>query len=378
MSETKLTESERAILSEKQKKFDDSASKHDCINDLRRIQELNPFKHITRNFYRINGKYSDSTWNRFFGTFLEFRRQSGLELSRGQHSLERQIAKHASADIYRNYYKEQVLPYHDKYSFADRHKGRFKSILVGSDFHDIEADPFVLSVFLDTAKRVQPDVIVLNGDVFDLYEMSRFDVDPRKIKIKERFEFVKRKIFAPLRDNCPKAEISFIVGNHEIRLLKLLADKSPALKVILSDVMGLSLTDIFGLDEFEINLVAKLDLSVFTPGDVKKALRENYKVFFKSFVCSHFKDWEFGLSGSSGHTHTPHMDTRSNLPMGKLTWTTTGCIAMTNAEYIFGIDRWTNSFLLVHVDTENRIVIPEHFLIPGDFAIVAGKLYRKK
>lgn len=378
MDETKLTASERALLSEKQKKFDAKATKEDCIDDLRELQSGNPFKHITRNFYRINGKYSDSTWNRFYGTFLEFRRQAGLELSRGQHTLERQIAKHASADIYRNYYKAEVLPYHEKYAFSRRHGGRFKTILVGSDFHDLETDAFVLSVFVDTAKRVQPDVIVLNGDVFDLYELSRFDIDPRKIRIKDRFDFVKKRIFHALREACPKAEISLIIGNHEIRLLKLLADKTPALKVILSDVMGLRLTDVFGLDEFQINMVAKLDLSVFSPGDVKKSLKENYKVFYNSFVCCHFKDWNFGLSGTSGHTHTPHMDTRANLPMGKLTWTTTGCIANTQMEYIYGMDRWTNSFALFHIDIQNKVVVPEHFLIPSDFAVVAGKLYRRK
>lgn len=378
MSDKKLTEAQRALLSEKAKKFDESASKTDCIEDLRRLQNLHSLTHISRNFYRINGTYSDSTWNRYFGTFLEFRRQAGLELYRDQHALERQIAKHASVDIYRNFFKEHVLPYHQKYAFNERQRGRFKTILVGSDFHDIEVDEFVLSVFLDTAKRVQPDIIVLNGDVLDMYEFSSFTQDPRHFKIKERFDFVRKRIFKPLRELCPKSQITLITGNHELRFLKILSIQSPALRVVLSDVMGLTLADVFGLDEYEIDLVAKLDLSVFNASDAKKSLRENFKVFYNSFVCSHFKDWRFGMSGTSGHTHSPHMDINASIPMGKLTWVTTGCIANTQAEYIYGMDRWMNSFMLAHVDTETKLVIPEHFLIPGDHAMVLGKLYTRK
>lgn len=374
----RLSDSQRAILSESLKKYDSRASAEDCIEDLRDLQERFPLVHITRNFYRINGKYSDSTWNGFFGTFLEFRRQSGLELSRGQHTLERQIAKHASVDLYRNFYKEQVLPYHQKYAIREKDKSRFKTVLVGSDFHDIECDPFVLSCFIDTAKRLQPDVIVLNGDVLDLYEFSFFSQDPRQFKIKERFDFVKKRIFKPLRELCPRSQISFVMGNHEVRLLKILAEKTPAIKVVLADVMGLTLADIFGLDEFEIDLVAKLDLSVFTPKDLKQCLKENFKVFYDCFVCSHFKDWDFGMSGSSGHTHRPEVETTANLPRGKISWVTTGCIADTRVEYVYGMDKWTNSFLIAHIDADKKIVSPEHIIIPGDHAVIQGKRYTRK
>lgn len=370
------TFSERAVMSERSKKFDPKATPESCIEDLRRLQKEFPHKSITRNFYRVNGSYSDSTWNQHFGTFHEFRRQSGLELSRGQHSLERKIAKHASLDRHRNFYKTEVLPYHEKYDRRDK-SGRYKTILVGSDFHDIECDPFILSVFIDTAKRVQPDVIVLNGDVFDLYEASRYTIDFRKIKIVERFEYVKKNIFAPLRKACPNAQIDLIAGNHEFRLMTLLSERTPAMKVILSDVMGLTLADVFGLDEYEINLVCKVDLAAWSVPDINGELKENYKVYYNCFVASHFKDLDFGISGSSGHTHRPEVITFANVPMGKLSWTTTGCMAQTKAEYVSGMDKWTNSFALFHVDTKTKFVAPEHFIIPGDHVVIQGVLYTR-
>jgi len=371
-------QSELALLSERKKKFNSKATEEDCIDDLRKVQEAFPLKHITRNFYRIHGNYSDATWSQFFGTFLEFRRQAGLELSRNQHSLERKIAKHASLDVYRNFYEVEVLPYHEKFVKKNRDKKRFKTILVGSDFHDKHADRFVLSCFVDTARRLQPDVICMAGDVYDLYEASRFSIDPRSYDIVGRFNFVKKNIFGELRRACPDSQIDLIAGNHCFRLLKLLADKTPNIRIILSDVMGLSLSDVFGLDEFEINLVCKLDLAAFQNGDINEEIKENYKVYYDTFLVSHFKDLSMGISGASGHTHRPELITTSNIPMGKIWWQTVGCIAETRAEYVEGRDKWTNSFLVVHIDTEKKVATPDHIMVPGDFAYIYGKKYERK
>jgi len=372
----KLSQSERAVISEREKKFNPDATADNCIDDLRAVQKRNPLKHITRNFYRIHGQYSDATFSQFFGTFLEFRRQAGLELSRDQHSLERKIAKHASLDVYRDFYTSEVLPYHCKY-ILDTKDNRWKTILVGSDFHDEEVDVFVLSVFIDVAHRLQPDIIVLNGDVFDLYEFSRFDQDPRQIDIKSRFNYVKTHIFGALRRACPNAQIDLIAGNHEARLLKVLANKTPAMKVLLSDVMGLTLADCFGLDEFGINLICKLDLAAFSNPDIQDEVKENFNVYYKSFVASHFKNLNFGISGTSGHTHRPETVTFANIPMGKLTWTTTGSMAQTRMEYTEGMDNALNSFLIAHVDTVSCSMSPEHLIIPKDHVVVHGKRYSR-
>ena len=375
-AEQKMSHSEYAVMSERNKKFNPDANADDCIEDLRELQKANPYKSITRNFYRVNGSFSDATWNQFFGTFLEFRRQAGLELSRNQHSLERKIAKHASLDVYRKFYKEEVLPYHEKFDHHD--STRFKTLLVGSDFHDEHVDPFCLGVFHDVAARTQPDIIVLNGDIFDMYEFGSYAQDPRQFRVLERFQFVKTHFFGQLRRACPDAQIDLIIGNHEWRILKLLADKTPAMKVLLSDVMGIRLADVFGLDEFEINLVAKLDLAAFTEPDIAGEIKENYKVYDKTFVASHFKDTSIGLSGTSGHTHRPEQVTFTNEPMGKCSWTQTGSMCQTQAEYIEGRDKWTNSFALFHLDTHKKNVAPEHFIIPRDHVVIHGKRYLRE
>lgn len=374
-SEPKLTFHERSILSEKSKLFNPNATSDDCIEDLRNLQKEFPLKAITRNFYRHHGKYSDATWSRHFGTFHEYRRQAGLELSRDQHSLERKVAKHASLDVYRSFYKDEVLPYHQKYSTQEDKSGRWKTILVGSDFHDLELDPFMMTVFLDTAKRIQPDIIVLNGDVCDNPEFSKYDIDPRDFKILDRFNYAKKHIYGALRIVCPNSQIDFICGNHEIRILKILASKTPAMKVLLSDVMGLTLSDVFGLDEFEINFVSKLDLAAFSNPDIQNEANENFKVYYNSFVAAHVKSMKFGLSGTSGHTHHPEQTTFCNIPMGKLMWTTTGCMAKTRMSYTDGMDDAQQSFMIAHIDTQTKSVAQEHFVVSGNHVVVHGKRY---
>lgn len=107
----------------------------------------------------------------------EFRSESGLQLSRSQRQLEKHIAKHASLDESRKFYRLEIEPWVDKYKQVM--KPGMKKVIIASDFHDVETDLFCLSVFIDTCRVEQPDLIVLNGDIFDLYEFSRFDKDQK-------------------------------------------------------------------------------------------------------------------------------------------------------------------------------------------------------
>lgn len=368
--------SESALMAENAKKYDPNATEEEMLGDLRRVQEMFPGRHITQNHYWLKGLYSFSTYTAKFGNFEEFRRQARLQVSRGQHKMQREIAKHASLDVYREFYNEEILPYIGCYERDDNGK-TIKVMVVGSDFHDIEADPFVLALFIDTCRRLQPDIIILNGDVFDLYEFSRFDIDPRRANVAERFKFVREMIFAKLREVCPNAQIDFVLGNHEWRFLKLFADRTSYLKVVLSEVMGLTLEDVFGVHEYEINLICKWDLAAFMQRDMTQQVKENYKIYYGAFVAAHLQNYKFGVSGTSGHTHKPSTDHFWNIH-GKHTWVVTPCIAKTPVEYREGPDIFMNGFNIVFVDTVTKQVQQELIIIPGDFAAIAGKLYTRR
>lgn len=355
---SKLPKAERALLSERSKKFDPKATAEDCINDLRKLKESFPTKHISRNFYRENGKYSDSTWNSHFGTFSEFRRQAGLELTRHQHKLEQQIAKHASVDHYSKYYSTEVAPYYRKYE-KQHVPTKFKRIMVFSDVHDKECCEFTLEVFLAECGRKQPDIIVLNGDIFDLLEFGSYTNDPRHVDVVGRFTFVHERLFAPLREKCPDAQIDFIVGNHEHRLVRHLADSSPYLRILLSDLMGISFSTVFGLDKYKINFVSKFDLRAFTKKDIEQNLRKNYQVYFDCYCVCHEPDPTLmkAYSGTNGHHHAISIVSGYNPHVGHTTWVQTPAGHVPDAEYLKHISKWNTGFLDVIINTETKEVV---------------------
>lgn len=366
----------KELISERKDKLH-NGSEEDCIMDLRQIQEEHPEKYITRNFYRHHGSYSDSTYTKYFGTFKEFRRQAGLELPRAAHKLEQQIALHASKDHYKTFFETEVEPYNNKYEkkFKPKH---IKTIMVCSDLHDLEINKFAYSVFVDQARRIQPDIIIFNGDIFDLYEFSKYAIDPRKVKIKERFDFVKNFIFKKIREVCPNAQIDFIIGNHEFRLMKLLADKTPYIQVLLSEVLELSLSKIFGLDEFEINLISKVDLTASAKSDINKELQKNYKIYCDCFVACHIPISSLmNLSGTNGHHHKAELRTHFDILRGSHTWMQTPGMHDLHADYVDGPVDWNLGFGLVYINIELKQVIQYPIVVYPEWAMVNGVYYKR-
>src|SRR5688572_1903740 len=149
---------------------------NDIIEDFKRVAQTVGHDLITRAQYREHGNFTDHAIRAGFGTFRAARRAAGLEEVRGMQLDRLALARHSDHDAYR-------LMNIEKGDYADKFrkpKGtRFQTMLVASDIHDEECDPFWRRIFVDTVVRTQPDTVVLGGDVFDLAEFGRYSVDPR-------------------------------------------------------------------------------------------------------------------------------------------------------------------------------------------------------
>ncbi len=358
-------------MSEDSSKFMEHWTADDCIAELRRIAEIDPEKIVTRNYFRNHSSISESTWNRYFGTFEEFKRQAGIKLSRQQHAHERAIAKHASVDHYRRINVERQ-DWAEKY--VRENANRFKTMLVCSDLHDVEIDLFYLRVLIDTAKRAQPDVIVLAGDIFDLPEFGKYSVDPREWNVVGRIKFAHEQILQPLREACPNSQIDFIEGNHEARMLRQLADATPALRAVLSDLHGFTISKLLGLDRYEINYVAKADLAAFTKRDFERELASNYKIYYDTVLIHHFPHARnMGLPGVNGHHHRHQVWSEFNPIYGAYEWHQLGAGHKRSASYCEG-ERWHNGFVMVNVDAETKATNFDYVSVT-DFAVSGGKFY---
>jgi hypothetical protein len=360
-----------APYSESKDKFREDFTAQDCIDELMRLVELNPNKVLSRNFVRVYSCMSESTWNRYFGTFHEFKRQAGVTLSRHQHRHEKDIAKHAAADTMRAM-NEEKCRYEGKY--AKPNGRRFKTALVGSDIHDKECDPFYRRVFVDAARRIVPDIIVLNGDIFDLPEFSKFTQDPRDWDLIGRISWV-HDFLSALRENCPDCEIILVEGNHEFRLLRHLAEATPALRTLLSDLHGFTVSQLLGLDQFEVNLIARTDLAAWTERDIKKELQQNWVNLNDCVIGHHFPEGrQMGYPGWNGHHHRHIVWDGFNPKHGAYEWHQLGCGHRRDATFTNG-EKWANGFLTAHLDTEkfgtqfDYTQILDHCVLGGEWYV---------
>jgi hypothetical protein len=361
------------------KKVQEKMTAEDCCAILRGMAANAPERVVTRNYFRVHSGLKESVWQKFFGTFQEFKAQAGVTLTRGQRRLTLDVAKHASADVYRNL-NEERRSYSTKYSRPV--SGRWRTLLAVADLHDVECDMFALRVFLDTASRLQDiiDTVCINGDLFDLPEFGRYHVDPRNWDPVGRIKFVHDKVLSPLREVLPNAQVDLIEGNHEGRLCKHLADQTPALRAVLSDLHGMSVASLLGLDIYEINYIANADLAAvgWNKAAWNKELAKNWKVYYDCVLAHHFPQGRSkGLPGFHGHHHKHRVWTEESVEYGAYEWHQLGGLHRRWAEYTDG-DKWNNGFSLVHVDTKTKDVQFEYVSVGQTFALSAGKFYTRK
>lgn len=359
-------------MSEDESRFKADWTAEDCIEELRRIANIDPDAVVTRNYFRVHALCSESTWNRYFGTFEEFKRQASLKLTRQQHAMERHIAKHASVDHYRKAASDR-RDYGDLY--VRPNNKRFKTVIIASDLHDEEMDPFFKRVLIDTIARVEPDAFCIGGDGLDLPEFGKYSVDPREWNPTRRIKAM-HSFLAEIRTNNPKLQIDWLEGNHEYRMLRHLSDETPALKVVLHELHGMTIRQLLGLDKFEVNYIAKADLAAYRERDIKKELGRNYHVYYDCLLVHHFPEGRnMGLPGVNGHHHK-HISWPAFSPVyGAFEWHQLGCGHMRDASYCSG-EKWHMGFMIANIDTWTRQVNFDYVPVT-DFAVSGGVWYRR-
>ena len=366
-------------LSEDLRQFKEDWSAQDCINHLRSVvkrlsDEAGVIIFITRHKFRTESGISDSTWNRHFGTFNEYRRQADLELSRHAHSIERAVGKHASKDEMQRV-TDMKRSYAGKYERPDNGK-RFKTILIGTDFHGTKCDPFVRRMFEEANRRIQPDIINMNGDFFDLADFSKYTSDPREFDVMGEIHW-NHDLLSTMRKDNPDAQIDFIEGNHEYRLFRHLGEQTPALKVLLCDLHGMDIPKLLGLDKFEVNFTGQASLKAFTEADVKKELSRNFKIYWDCLLSCHYPERrKLRIPGWGGHHHKHEVWPFFNPFFGACEFHQLGGGQRRRADFMDG-EIWQNGIMVAHCDTETKHSTFEYIHIQ-DHCVLGGEYYQRR
>lgn len=161
-------------------------------------------------------------------------------------------------------------------------------IVVGSDAHYW---PGVISTahkaFIQVIKDIKPDLIVMNGDLFDGASISRFPKSDwsRPPSVKEELEAVSDRLFE-IKQAAANAKTWWCLGNHDMRFDTKLANMVPEF----AGVQGFTLGDHFPGWQISISLFVNQSLMI------KHRFRNGTHATWNNTLYS-------GVSMCTGHLH---------------------------------------------------------------------------
>lgn len=251
-----------------------------------------------------------------------------------------------------------------------------RTTLILSDVQHPYHYPKLLKKFIKIARDIQPDRILSIGDAIDLPTVSRWSkgtAEEYSPILQEHIAGFRAEVLVPLREAAPKAAITWLEGNHDLRIQDYLKKYGPALR----SLEALSMQSLFGLRELDIEYV-KGPLHVATNtvaihGHEPGAYAATPNAWDLKLLKRYGTD-----NVVFGHTHQPFITTSAHGHSGKVRprWImNVGSIMDPNhAHYMKdGAVSWTPSFALIR-DIPGKIALPElviandgRFLFEGEW-----------
>lgn len=229
-----------------------------------------------------------------------------------------------------------------------------KTTVILPDIQYPYCDKLMLQKILRAVKDVQPNAILSIGDAIDFPQVSRWSVGTAgayATTLQDHVEGFRRDVLVPLRDVAPDASITWLEGNHDLRIQDFVSKYAPALRVL----DALKMEALFGLDDLNVE---------YTHGPLRVgtntyALHGHENGTYVS--TPHAWDQKFMKRYGSernfvfGHTHQPFITTRATGWDGKVSpWFTMNVGSImdpTEAKYIKdGSVNWQMSFALLRDD----------------------------
>lgn len=215
--------------------------------------------------------------------------------------------------------------------------------LILSDIHIPFQNDEALACALEWGVENKPTHIILNGDIMDTYDVSRFAKEIKRPKISEELETT-RNFFSFLRELFPTQEIYYKLGNHEERMRAFILRNAREL----ADLDAVSLEELLKLESFNIKCVGRemikigrlivlhgheMGESVFSPVNPARGF------FLKAKASVLF-----------GHNHQVSHHSENNLHGEQVGVWSTGCLCELTPEYRpYAFTKWSHGFAFVEV-----------------------------
>lgn len=212
--------------------------------------------------------------------------------------------------------------------------------IVLSDIHIPYHSVPAIELTLEFAYKQGVDFFLLNGDIIDFYQLSRWVRDPRKRDVKGEIKML-QDFIRYLTTNFPKAKIYYKFGNHEERW----------------DIyMMQHAAELYSLDKFHLENVLDLEAQGVIPIKTKRVVK------YRHLAVIHGHEYRFNISNPvnpargiflrthdsalAGHFHQTSEHSESTLS-GEITacWSV-GCLCGLHPEYM-PLNKWNHGFAML-------------------------------
>jgi len=365
------------------------------IEDLKRVYNT-PHKMLGRTAgrdrYRELGHFAEVLVKAAFGSHKQFRVEAHLADTPTESKGARRAAKLAQEQKVHRYYSEVIKPFATD-PFVSFQREKPVSLVVQSDHHSLKVDPFAMRVVTDFLAWAQPDMNVFNGDTHEFQKFGTHKQMPGHFEFnaQEEVDFCVEEIYVPCINAAPNARHVWVMGNHDYRYVRYLADNGTELACFRS----MNLIDQFRLRELDIDLVCRANFLAPTSKMRKKDTAENWLIVEDCFAITHglylgeSRDKQhyerFQMSGTNGHKHEPGQSSfipfgqsfHNSLSQGAHSWTTSPMMAghAVGRDYVSLPSQWQMGFVYVTIDPVSKHV-QQHIITIGDTAHFGNRVWR--
>lgn len=211
-------------------------------------------------------------------------------------------------------------------------------MLVLSDIHFPYHDREALMVALREGRKREVDSILLNGDILDFYQLSKFSKDHRKPSIRAELD-VFRYFIDQLKQRFPDAVIYFKFGNHEARLDRWTKENAGMFDGLFNIERIINFKD-HGIEYLSDNIGVKFGkLNIIHGHEIRAGMG------VVNIARTYFMKTQANVLFGHWHQNQEYI-TRTMDGHVQGAWAQ-GCLCRLDAEYTYGINQWCHGFSIV-------------------------------
>lgn len=216
-----------------------------------------------------------------------------------------------------------------------------KALLI-SDLHIPYHDEKAVECALQFGYDQGVDTIIIDGDMIDFYQISRWETDPRLRRVEGELEDV-RQFLATLRQAWPDATIAYKLGNHDERWELFMRKKAPELL----EVPDFELDEVLCLDQFEVTMIPSRTYAKFGELPILHGHEFGRSVFSPVNPARGY--WNRAKESMiAGHLHQSSSHSEKRLSGNCPTTFSIGCLCDLHPEYA-PMNKWNHGFALVEI-----------------------------